>query len=162
MDLIKWNKVYNQNIYLDEIFIDKYKNDNQLFDKNCLELLVEIGEFVNETKVFKYWTIKKPDKEKMLEEYADIITMILSFYREHNLNIKEYPFDIKESDIIKVIMELYKKATEFYEYNGKEILEEIFYYTLYIGNLLGFKEDEILNAIENKQKIIESRLNSDY
>jgi len=162
MNLIMWNKLYSDNKYLDEIFISKYKNDNKLYQKNCVELMVEIGEFVNETKVFKYWTMKSPNKDKMLEEYADVITMILSFYGIYNLEIKETYNKIEETDILKVIMELYNKSYMFYKESNKDILEEIFNYTLYLGKLLNFNEDEILNAIENKQKIIELRLNSDY
>lgn len=162
MNLIMWNKMYSNNKYLDEIFVNKYKNDNKLYQKNCVELMVEIGEFVNETKVFKYWTTKSPNKDKMLEEYADVITMILSFYGIYNLEIKETYNKIEETDILKVIMELYNKSYMFYKESNKDILEEIFNYTLYLGKLLNFNEDEILNAIENKQKIIELRLNSDY
>ena len=162
MNLIMWNKMYSNNKYLDEIFVNKYKNDNKLYQKNCVELMVEIGEFVNETKVFKYWTTKSPNKDKMLEEYADVITMILSFYGIYNLEIKETYNKIEETDILKVIMELYNKSYLFYKESNKDILEEIFNYTLYLGKLLNFNEDEILNAIENKQKIIELRLNSDY
>ena len=162
MNLVVWNKLYDNNKRLDEIFMKKYHSDARLLEKNAIELMVEIGEFVNETKVFKYWTTKKPDKDKMLEEYADVITMILTFYGIHNLKIKEdYP-KIEETDILKLIMELYKKAYDFYEYNDKYILEEIFCYTLHMGALLEFKESDVLDSIDKKQKIIEERLNSDY
>ena len=59
-------------------------------------------------------------------------------------------------------MELFHKGYLFYQQNNKEVLEEIFYYTLHIGALLKFKETEIIEAIDNKQKIIKERLNSDY
>ncbi len=162
MNLIRWNKIYQNNRYLDEIFIKKYQNDDRLYDKNCLELMVEIGEFVNETKVFKYWTIKNPNKDEMLEEYADVITMILSFYGLYNLEIQKLDYKIDENDILKIIMELYNKAYNFYKNKDKKLLEEIFQYILYIGKLLDLKEIEILDAIEKKQKIIEERLNSNY
>lgn len=162
MNITKWNELYENNKRLDKIFIDKYQSDTKLFEKNCIELLVEISEFINETKVFKYWSVKTPNKDKMLEEYADVITMILSFYGIYNLEIKETYNKIEETDILKVIMELYNKSYMFYKESNKDILEEIFNYTLYLGKLLNFNEDEILNAIENKQKIIELRLNSDY
>ncbi len=162
MNLTRWNKIYQNNRYLDEIFIKKYQNDDRLYDKNCLELMVEIGEFVNETKVFKYWTIKNPNKDEMLEEYADVITMILSFYGLYNLEIQKLDYKIGENDILKIIMELYNKAYKFYKNKDKKLLEEIFQYILYIGKLLDLKEIEILDAIEKKQKIIEERLNSNY
>ncbi len=162
MNLTRWNKIYQNNRYLDEIFIKKYQNDDRLYDKNCLELMVEIGEFVNETKVFKYWTIKNPNKDEMLEEYADVITMILSFYGLYNLEIQKLDYKIDENDILKIIMELYNKAYNFYKNKDTKLLEEIFQYILYIGKLLDLKEIEILDAIEKKQKIIEERLNSNY
>ena len=162
MDLVKWNKVYSNNKKLDEIFIGRYKDDKELFDKNCIELMVEVNEFINETKVFKYWSVKTPNKENMLEEYADIITMILMFYREHDLEIKDSYPEISDDNKLNIIMEIYRKVYKFYQHNDSEILEEIFYYTLYLGKLFKFSEEEILNAIDNKHKIIKERLNSDY
>ena len=162
MDLTKWNKIYQYNIYLDNIFKEKYKNDNKLIEKNGIELLVEIGEFINETKVFKYWTSKLPDKDKMLDEYADVITMILTFYHELDMNIQKLNVDIKETDLLILFKDMYNLALNFIETNLESDLEKLFMITLYIGKILEFSEEEIINAIENKQKIIEKRLNSDY
>lgn len=162
MNLVKWNKVYQKNIYLDDIFKNKYKNDNKLFEKNEIELLVEIGEFINETKVFKYWTTKYPNKDKMLEEYADVITMILTFYHELNINIKDLYIKKDEKNILKLFKDTYKLALDFIENNSGPNLDNLFINVLYIGIILEFNEDEILNAIEQKQKIIEERLNSNY
>lgn len=76
-----FEKIYLNNKRLDDIFMEKYeKTEPQLFEKNCLEFLTELGEFANETKCFKYWSIKKPKKDEMLEEFADCITMILYFF----------------------------------------------------------------------------------
>ena len=161
MNLIKWNELYKNNKRLDEIFIDKYKSDKQLFQKNCLELLIEIGEFVNETKVFKYWSTKSPDKEKMLDEYADVITMILTFYGIKNLELKELNKTYNK-DILELIHDLYELSLRLNIFLDEEVLEEIFNLVLYIGKILEFKENEIIDSIENKQKIIEKRLNSDY
>lgn len=55
-----WYEIYAENKRLDEIFINRYKeSDPEFVRKNGIEFLVELGEFVNETKCFKYWTIKK-------------------------------------------------------------------------------------------------------
>ena len=162
MNLIEWNKIYENNKRLDKIFLEKYSNDKRLFDKNCIELMVEIGEFINETKIFKYWSIKKSDKEKVLDEYADIITITLTFFREFDLVINDYDLQIENEDILKLIMNLYYKTYLFYKSKNKKDIEKIFYSILDIGKLLEFEEYEILNAIKNKQKIIEERLNSDY
>lgn len=162
MNIIKWKKLYENNKRLDNIFIEKYKNDDRLFEKNCIEFLVEIGEFTNETKVFKYWSKKEADREKVLSEYADVITMILTFYGTINLEFVNINVDIEEDDIIKVIQHLFEIAPSI-EYDLKEdLIKYIFKLVLHIGNLIGLKEDEIIESIENKQRIIEERLNSDY
>ena len=162
MNINKWNKLYENNKKLDKIFIEKYKEDNRLFEKNCIEFLVEIGEFINETKVFKYWTIKKPNKEKMLEEYADVVTMILTFYGELDLEFNEIKDDILENDIIKLIQHLYEMAPNIYHSLNENLIRHIFLVVMHIGILLDLKEEEVIDAILNKQKIIEERLNSDY
>ena len=75
----KYQKIYDENKKLDAMFIEKF-NHKDLIRKNKLELLVEIGEFANETKCFKYWSKKNPQKDLMGEEYADCIIMTLCFF----------------------------------------------------------------------------------
>ena len=42
------------------------------FPRRLMALLVELGEFANETRCFKYWSVKGPSpKEVILDEYAD-------------------------------------------------------------------------------------------
>ena len=59
--------------------------DKDYYKKNCIALLVELGEFINETKCFKYWSIKKPDKEKVLElanNETDYVSINLNFDKQ--------------------------------------------------------------------------------
>lgn len=63
--LKRWENYYQKNKKLDEEFNSKYQeNEPEFYEKNCIELLVEIGEFINETKCFKYWSIKPLIKRK--------------------------------------------------------------------------------------------------
>lgn len=162
MNIIKWNKIYKRNKELDYVFHQKYGNDVVVYQKNCIEFLVELGEFVNETKVFKYWSIKRPNIDKMLSEYADVITMCLYFYREFMVEIDDRYLHIKSDSILEVINYLYGKISLLINNQDKELIKNIFYNILYLGELLKLNEDEVLNAIEKKHQIIEERLNSDY
>ena len=161
MNITKWNELYENNKRLDKIFIDKYQSDTKLFEKNCIELLVEISEFVNETKVFKYWSVKTPNKDKMLEEYADVITMILTFSELKNMKIKE-KYKSYDMNLLDIIHELYSYSVKLRDDFNELIIEEIFSLVLDFGKKLNFSENDIIEAIKNKQKIIENRLNSDY
>ena len=128
MNLVKWKEVYLNNQKLDKIFYEKYQNDD-LYKKNVIELLVELGEFVNETKVFKYWSIKEPEKNKVLEEYADTITMTLTFMREYHLELEKSYSHIETNDKLEIINYLYSEITLLMIHGN--VMKEIF------GNLLG-------------------------
>lgn len=156
----KWQEIYKNNIKLDNIFIEKYSSDKYLYEKNCIGLLVELGEFINETKCFKYWSIKKPDKEKMLEEYADCITSSMVFLDHHEL--KDLPTPYQTDNILELLNHIFRKATELYNNNDIELAKDILSNIFQIRVLLNIDEQDLINACKNKQKIILDRLNSNY
>ena len=60
-------EIFLKNKVLDEKFNEEYNlYDEEIINKNLLELLVEISEFANETKCFKYWTKKTINHDDML------------------------------------------------------------------------------------------------
>ena len=88
-------EVYERNKILDQIFIDKFeKIDKDMYKKNKLELLVEIGELANESKCFKYWSNKPMDMELVKMEYADCIIITLYFFNIMNISLDEEFMDI--------------------------------------------------------------------
>lgn len=157
-----WYEIYEENKRLDDIFINRYQSDVDLVKKNAIEFLVEMGEFVNETKCFKYWTVKKPDKKKVLDEFADCITILLTFFHYLNIDLenmgKAYPSD----SVLEVINHVYLLGTELFENSRAELVKEIFANLIYISELLELKEEEVVDATFKKLKIVEERLNSNY
>ena len=76
------------------------------FAERVLALLVELGEFANETRCFKYWSEKPPSpKERILDEYADALHFFLSL--GVMLGAEEYThhFHVREKDASKAIMD---------------------------------------------------------
>lgn len=77
-------------IELEELFLAQSKLDSAIAknhnisykttrNKRILALLVEIGEFANATRCFKYWSNKGSDKKEIvLDEYADGLHFFLS------------------------------------------------------------------------------------
>lgn len=157
-------KIYKRNKELDEVFISKYENKEPYYlEKNCLAFLIELGEFVNETKCFKYWTVKKPKRESVLEEYADCITMILTLFSTLNMDLKldlEKHYD--SDNVLFVINYLYQQGSKLMTKISEELLRDIMVNLLYVAELLDFEEEEIIEALHKKQAIIEERLNSEY
>ena len=145
----KFQKVYDENKKLDELFITKFDHDD-LVRKNKLELLVEIGELANETKCFKYWSSKKSDKKKIEEEYADCIIMTLCFFDLLNISLDEDFLDYFELDVIDCFAKLYQLASDFYYSASSKVIKEMFSLLLYLGHNLGFNDDKIVKICLDK------------
>ena len=128
-----------------------------------IALLVEIGEFANETRAFKYWSNKgRSPKEVMLEEYVDA----LHFYLSVGIGDDNYLLDykIKESSLPldKQILDVY---TSIIVYSLDRTLDKYissFSLFLSLGNSFGFKEEEIEEAYYAKLKENHSRQENNY
>lgn len=156
-----WKNIYEENKMIDNIYQEKYKGINDFYRKNAIELLVELGEFVNETKCFKYWTIKPVEKEKMLEELADCITMVMYFYHELDIEFSIEKIDNK-IDLLHLINQTFYLGTKLIDKCDEKIVKEICSNLFNISEVLNIKEEEIIESIKNKHKIIKNRLNSNY
>jgi len=159
----KYKEVYEKNKKLDDIFIEKYEKDQPFyFEKNCLGFLVELGELANETKCFKYWTIKESNRKAVLEEFADCITMTLCFFNVLNLNLENFKEHYKSDNVLEIFNYLYQQGAKLMIKINEDLVKDIFVNLLHLAKLLELSEDEIINAINKKQDKIEQRLNSDY
>lgn len=138
--------VYKKNKELDQLFIDKYENiDKDMFRKNKIELLVEIGELANESKCFKYWSKKEVNKELMLLEYADCIIMTLCLFNYFNLELIDKEYKVLD-DTNDQIAYLYKLCSELYFSDDKELLYEILFNLINLAKLLNISKEEIIEA----------------
>ena len=138
------DEVYKKNKVLDDIFIKLFE-DKDMFKKNKLELLVEIGELANETKCFKYWSNKTPNKDLVLEEYADCIIMTLYLHNYYNLELEDIEYN-RITDINDQFAYLYKLSTDLYFNDNKETIREILFNLLNLATLLNISKDEIIES----------------
>ena len=143
-----FSKVYESNKELDKMF-DVF-NDREIVKKNKLELLVEIGELANETRFFKYWSNKPMDINLVKGEYADCIIMTLYFFNILNISLDEDFPNIDKYDKVDIFGRLYKLASDFYYNSDKNIIKEIFVTLINLGYLIGFNNDDIINACLTK------------
>ena len=161
----EYMEYYQRNKQLDKMYEEKYGSiDSKCYEKNCLELIVEICEFCNESKCFKYWTIKNPNRELLLEEYADCLSMV--FYMFNYYDIEEFDLVDMElnDDIVLMFNEIIRMCTMLMDEDNvnEELLMNIFTYLYHIGKLLGLDDREILDACYMKLGKNIERLNSDY
>ena len=75
----KYLELYESNKQLDDLYINKYVDiTEKMYEKNCLELIVEISELANECRCFKYWSIKTPNKETTNKVTNIVINIVIS------------------------------------------------------------------------------------
>ena len=159
----KLRKIYQRNKELDHIFMKKYEEkEPQYFEKNCIEFLVEFGEFVNETKCFKYWSIKKPKMEDVYEELADCITMILTMYYVLKMDITDLKEHHKSTNVLEVINYIYSQGSNLMTKINEDLVKDILANLFYLAELLELDKEEIYRVLTYKQDKVEERLNSDY
>src|SRR5690606_17442502 len=129
--------------------------NRSLLQNFVLALQVELGELANEWRGFKHWSVdRKMRRNKALEEYADCLSFIL----EIGLEIDIQPKYIKEiicDSIIKQFNEIYYSCADLaYCYEKGCDISSIYYYLfeyfIGLGKLLGFSEDEIMQAYREK------------
>ncbi len=156
---------YEKNKQLDKIFEDKYGEiESKYYEKNCLELIVEICEFANESRCFKYWSIKKPSKDDLLEEYADCLSMLFYMFNYYNvLSVDVLDIELND-DIIVCFNEVIRMCTLLMKRENVDelLLKSIFTYLIHIARLLELGDSEILDSCYKKYEKNVERLNSNY
>ena len=77
------NEIYQKEKIINSHFRKKYDYANEeIFNKQVLELLCELSEFAYETKCFKYWKNETPSSPDItIAEFADCLMITLCFLR---------------------------------------------------------------------------------
>lgn len=153
---------------LDEKISSKHEYDDFLKQdhsrKKVLSLRVEIGELLNELRLHKYWSKKKPStKEKQLEEYADGLHFILSIGVDKG--VKDYTYqglydeDLTAEDLVFIFDRLMTMSWGELRKEDYKLGLEMY---LKLGLLLLFSWDEIKEAYVKKNMINQERQEKDY
>lgn len=138
-----------------------YTNEDQFLILKT-SLRVEISEMLNEWRVFKVWSKdREPRKGKLLEEYVDGLHFILSLGIYLKIEPSEATGTVPNNwSILQQVEHIHKlisKQPPIY-YGYKELLK--FY--LGLGKMLGFSDEDIVQAYMDKNKKNHERWTNDY
>lgn len=159
--LINKQKLLDEYIIKNHPIVDKIDYLNKL----KLALIVEIGEFSNTTKCFKFWSNKgMMEKDVMLDEYSDILHFLLSL--TYHASINSASLDIpKENDIglTYLLLDLYKETINIDVENPSQLrIFRCWELLLMIANKLKFSMDEVINSYNKKMSVNYKRQNENY
>ncbi|PXX77884.1 dUTP diphosphatase [Dielma fastidiosa] len=142
---LKVNDLYQLQNDLDEEIYQKFSLTREGTSiRRRLALLVELGECVNETRCFKFWSVKGPSPAPViLEEYADGIHFLLSL----GIDLKD-PSDhiasIEASeDLTNAYLKMYELCLDFHQHFDLAHYHQCFGYYLGIAQRLGYTAEDI-------------------
>jgi dimeric dUTPase (all-alpha-NTP-PPase superfamily) len=120
-------------------------------EKRLLALLVEVGEMINETKTFKFWS-KKPSAEKpiILDEYADGLHFLLSLSIEVQSSKSLYEIAIISKTLTQATIDVFQAISDLSKSFSIKALEKSFQSYLNLIPLLGFTSEEVVDAYFKK------------
>ena len=132
-------------------------------EKRLLALLVEFGEFANETRCFKFWSLKGPSpKEVILDEYADGLHFFFSLGIP--LECEDFQIgEIKEDlPLTEQILLVYQKIASLSEsYDRAHYFSAFASYWDLLGGL-GYNIEEALAAYDKKLAVNYQRQENHY
>ena len=120
-------------------------------ERRILALLVEIGEFANATRCFKYWSNKPSEAmDIVLDEYVDGLHFFLSLGIDINTSKKQYNYTKKADNLAKQILEVYRLASNFYKMQDEKSYIKAFQAFINITPLLKVRWTTIEKAYYKK------------
>lgn len=163
--MLNLEKLYETQRELDQRIVEKHKLTEKNFLKDkVLALMVELGELANETRCFKFWSLKGPSESSViLEEYVDGLHFILSIGLDHqlesvNLSLSEKKDATLTDAFLTVFSCIQAFNFEQTEQNYKNLFEEF----LNLGEQLGFSTEVIETAYHRKNQINHERQETNY
>lgn len=161
-------------INLKNLFIEQQKLDKEIQinhninyaetrNKRLLAFLVELGEFSNSTRCFKFWSNKESEeKERVLDEFVDALHFILSIGVDLGFETKEIEFNESNDELSNHILSVYNDFIIFMNDKTYENYINCFSNFLGMATVLKFTSDDILESYYKKLKVNYQRQETNY
>ncbi|PKR79243.1 dUTPase [Halalkalibacillus sediminis] len=162
---MKWDELYEMQTELDEKILSNIpQNREDVISEKTLALVVEISELANETRCFKYWSKKGPNKrEVILEEYVDGFHFILSLGLDFNFRFDPGQYSKKSfTDLTEAFHNVYETIYSFKNNPTSKGYQDMMATYLSLGYILDFSEQNIMKAYAEKNQVNHERQHSGY
>lgn len=133
--------------------------------KKIVAFQVELGELANETRCFKYWSLKQPSApEIILEEYVDGIHFLLSIGLDLSISPLKLEVEVLEEkrELTNQFATIYTLSSELSKTCTEQEYISLFHEYFILGTLLGFTDSEIEKAYIGKNEVNHQRQNDGY
>lgn len=137
--------------------------DQDLFEEKILAMFVELGELANETRCFKFWSVKPTSpKETILEEYVDGIHFLLSLGLTRDIKPESVDIFEQEATTTSLFNQMYRALDYFKDVQDEATYVIVFGLYLKLADQLGFSEEDIVKAYHQKNDVNFNRQDENY
>lgn len=131
--------------------------------KRILALIVEINELANETRCFKYWSLKGPSSEAiLLEEFSDTMHFVISLGIDLGLNTMVFKAQTEMLDLTSLFIQWINATTELIEHFDLEHFNQVGSLMSTMAMALNFDEQACIETYYAKNKTNHIRQSEAY
>jgi len=161
---MNWKLLFEKQVELDAYITNNHDlSGSDLFEKKILALFVELGELANETRCFKFWSMKERNSNSViLEEYVDNIHFLLSLGLEKELTFNEIEYEKINVSETTQFNKIFDFVTLFRKESTKENYLNLFKSYLQLADILGFSDEAIMEAYNAKNEVNFTRQDQGY
>jgi len=164
---MKWlNELYVVQKQLDEhIQSQHHLKNHHLVREKMLAFFVELGELANETRCFKFWSLKPPAAQAtILEEYVDGIHFLLSLGLDLGFtDVSAISLEsVEDRTVTEQFLTVFRAMTAFHETQKQDDYLTLFTEFLSLGKLLGFDGEHIQQGYFKKNEVNYQRQQEKY
>jgi len=164
---MKWlNELYAIQKQLDEHIHSQHRlENNDLVREKMLAFFVELGELANETRCFKFWSLKPASSQALiLEEYVDGVHFLLSLGLDLGFtDVSAISLEsVEDRSTTEQFLTVFRMMTTFHETQKQDDYLTLFTEFLSLGKLLGFDEEHIQQGYFKKNEINHKRQQEKY
>ncbi len=147
----------------EEIAVNHGVSYSSTRNKRTLALLVELGEFANATRTFKYWSNKPSEsKERVLDEFADGLHFLLSLGIDQGFEVDSIEVFDDANSLTDNLLRTYELTSIFYSDQTRINYLKMFYSYLVSLFKLEFTWEEAKDAYYLKLKENHNRQATNY
>ncbi|PPE05439.1 dUTP diphosphatase [Williamsoniiplasma lucivorax] len=151
---------------LDDYILKKINlaTDQNYINKKIIAFFVELGEYANEERSFKFWSKKQAsDLDIQLDEYIDGLHFLISLGNDLNFDFKHFQFEtLNVENNIETYFCILEHLNSFIKQQTSQTYEQLLNAFLMIAHIQNYSEAAILNAYKIKNEVNFERQNSNY
>lgn len=156
---MNWKDLFEKQRELDRYIEENHSlEEEDLISRKILAFQVELGELANETRCFKFWSVKPSSPPNViLEEYVDGLHFLLSLGLELSCTFEFLEPAPANEDLTIQFQRVYRFASRFEEESSAPNYRLLFAAFLALGRQLQLTEKAVMEGYWEKNQVNRQR-----